>query len=60
MNNLIILETIEGNKRLVSPGRVTLLPGEKVVGFQSGSTFGPSYEFKKCTSCKEMGVYEST
>jgi len=59
MNNLIILETVDGKRRLVPPGRICRLPGEKVVGFQNGSV-ASKYVFKKCSNCGGLGVYEST
>lgn len=60
---LIILEDRNGDRRTVEPGkqiRPARRPGEKIIGVEPDPNLWMTYIFRKCLSCGEMGVYEST
>ena len=61
----IILERGDGKKRYV-PAGIQIYPprtaDERIVGItpREDRRSSVAYDFKKCSNCKQMGVYEGT
>ena len=63
--SLIILENVDGKRRMIVPGRQIRpprSPGEKIVGIERPIVESDwmSLHPKLCSGCGQKGVYEST